>query len=86
MKIRKVIGINILLILLIGLSGCGNKTSQNNVNKQPISNQTQNNSTVQIDNGVQNNTSMSNVSKGSQPSQSNPPKTALKTAVAMKLL
>ncbi len=75
MKIRKVIGINILLILLIGLSGCGNKTSQNNDNKQPISNQTQNNSTVQIDNGVQNNTAMSNVSKGSHPSQSNPPKT-----------
>lgn len=72
MKIRKVIGISIILILIIGSSGCGNKASQNNINKQPISNQTQNNTTAQINKSAQNNTG---VSKYSSPSPSNPSKT-----------
>ena len=92
MKIRKVIGISIILILLIGLSGCGNNTSQNNINKQPISNQTKNNTTAQIDKSAQNNTG---VSKYSPSSPKSPPKTqkdvlnklssVLNTSVPIKL-
>lgn len=73
MKIKKLICVSIISALLLGLSGCGNQSSQSGKKEQTNSSQTQNSKTGQIDEPAQNNASDStkDVVSGNSPVQNN---------------
>lgn len=57
MKTKKLICIGIISILLLGLSGCGNQSSELNKKEQTNSSQVQNSKTGKTDEMPQNNAS-----------------------------